>query len=64
MTWPQIYDGQYWNAAVAVEYGVHGIPCPVLVDGDTGTILAVGVDALGTSLDDKIKTTLAAKGKL
>jgi thiol-disulfide isomerase/thioredoxin len=64
MTWPQIYDGQYWRAAVAVEYGVQAIPCPVLVDGDTGTILAVGVDALGASLDHKIETTLAAKGKL
>jgi thiol-disulfide isomerase/thioredoxin len=64
MTWPQIYDGQYWQAAVAVEYGVDAIPCPVLVDGDTGLILAVGVDALGESLTQKIETTLAAKAKL
>jgi thiol-disulfide isomerase/thioredoxin len=63
MTWPQIYDGQFWNAAVAVEYGVQAIPCPVLVDGDTGTILAVGVDALGESLTQKIETALAAKAK-
>ncbi|HMD54603.1 MAG TPA: TlpA disulfide reductase family protein [Phycisphaerae bacterium] len=64
MTWPQIYDGQYWQAAVAVEYGVDAIPCPVLVDGDTGMILAVGVDAIGESLTQKIETALAAKAKL
>ena len=38
MTWPQIYDGKYWDAAVAVQYGVHSIPFPVLVDGDTGKV--------------------------
>jgi hypothetical protein len=36
----------------------------VLVDGDTGTILAVGVDALGQSLTQKVENTLAAKAKL
>lgn len=63
MTWPQIYDGGYWKAAVAVEYGVQAIPCPVVVDGDTGKILAVGVDALGPRLDRVVESALAAKGK-
>ncbi|HTR41187.1 MAG TPA: TlpA disulfide reductase family protein [Pseudomonadales bacterium] len=63
MVWPQIYDGGYWKAAVAVEYGVHAIPCPVVVDGDTGKILAVGVDALGHRLDDVVESALAAKSK-
>ena len=63
MTWPQIYDGGYWQAAVAVEYGVRAIPCPVVVDGDTGKILAVGVDALGHRLDNVVETALAAKSK-
>jgi hypothetical protein len=30
MTWPQIYDGGYWKAAIAVQYGVHAISCPGL----------------------------------
>jgi len=34
------YDGQYWHAELAVKYGIHSIPCPILVDGDTGMILA------------------------
>jgi hypothetical protein len=32
------------------------------VDGDTGKILAVGVDALGHRLDQVIESALAAKG--
>ena len=63
MTWPQIYDGHYWKAAVAVQYGVHGIPCPVLVDGDTGIILATDTDALGHKLASAIESALAAKAK-
>jgi thiol-disulfide isomerase/thioredoxin len=63
MTWPQIYDGGYWNAAVAVEYGVHAIPCPVVVDGDTGKILAVGADAIGSRLTKVVQTALADKNK-
>jgi len=63
MTWPQIYDGQYWKAAIAVQYGVHAIPCPVLVDGDTGVIIATDTDALGHKLTKALDAALAAKGK-
>lgn len=61
MTWPQIYDGGFWKAAVAVEYGVRSIPCPVVVDGDSGKILAVGVDALGDQLPKLLDSALAGK---
>lgn len=63
MTWPQVYDGHEWKAAIAVEYGVHSIPCPVVVDGDTGKVLAVGVDALGEDLSKVVETALAEKQK-
>ena len=63
MTWPQIYDGGYWKAAVAVQYGVKGIPCPILVDGDTGVIIAQGDDVVGPKLSEQVKTSLAAKAK-
>ena len=33
MNWRQIYDGMYSKTPVAVQYGVHGIPCP-RVDSD------------------------------
>ncbi|MGO8764704.1 MAG: TlpA family protein disulfide reductase [Limisphaerales bacterium] len=61
MTWPQIYDGGYWNAAVAAKYGVQAIPCPVVVDGDTGKILAVGADAVEDNLPAVLQKALAAK---
>jgi peroxiredoxin len=61
MTWPQIYDGQYWKAAAAVQYGVHAIPCPVLVNGDTGTIIAAGAGALGSRLATALQSALDAK---
>ena len=63
MTWPQIYDGGYWKAAVAVEYGIRAIPCPVLVDGDTGVILAEGAGAIGQKLTKVLAPALAAKTK-
>jgi thiol-disulfide isomerase/thioredoxin len=61
MTWPQIYDGLYWKAAVAVKYGVHAIPCPILVNGDTGRVLAAGADAVGQRLEREISKALPAK---
>ena len=63
MTWPQIYDGGYWKAAVAVQYGVQAIPCPVLVDGDTGVIIAQGADVVGQRLPKPVATAVAAKAK-
>jgi peroxiredoxin len=61
MTWPQIYDGEYWESAVAKLYGVHAIPYMLLVNGDTGEILASGKDIRGNALGDAIEQALAAK---
>jgi thiol-disulfide isomerase/thioredoxin len=63
MTWPQIYDGTSGKTLAAVKYGVQGIPCPVLVDGDTGIVLAVGADAIGHRLTRVLEPALAAKNK-
>jgi peroxiredoxin len=63
MPWPQVYDGKFWNAALAVQYGVRSIPQPLLVDGDTGIILAEGQDARGPGLAKEIKKALATKKK-
>lgn len=40
MPWQQVYDGKYWNAEVARLYGIESIPHMLLVDGDTGKVLA------------------------
>jgi len=63
MTWPQIYDGQFWNASVAKLYGIHAIPHMVLVDGDTGIIVANGREIRGEKLGEAIERALAAKKK-
>src|SRR5205085_6081828 len=61
MTWPQIYDGKYWQAELALKYGIHSIPRPILVDGDSGVILAEGPAARGQRLAAAVEKALAAK---
>ncbi len=63
MAWPQIYDGKYWQSDIAAKYGVQSIPRPILVDGDTGVILAAGPAARAYNLGPAIEKALAAKGK-
>jgi peroxiredoxin len=63
MPWPQIYDGKYWQAAVAQMFGVRSIPQPLLIDGDSGIILAEGSKARGQNLAPSIEAALAAKKK-
>jgi thiol-disulfide isomerase/thioredoxin len=61
MTWSQIYDGKYWQAAIAQQYGVQSIPRPLLVDGDSGIVIADGSAARGSKLAPAIEKALAAK---
>ena len=63
MPWPQIYDGKFWQASLAQTYEIHSIPRPILVDGDTGLILAEGTEARGRHLAPAIEKALAAKKK-
>lgn len=61
MPWPQVYDGRFWQATLAQVYGIQSIPRPILVDGDTGLIIAEGHDARGSRLAPSIEKALAAK---
>lgn len=63
MTWPQIYDGKYWKADLALLYGIRSIPRPILVDGDSGLILAEGPAARGQKLNAAIEKALADKAR-
>ena len=53
MSWAQIYDGGYWKAEVAQQFGVNSIPHAILVDGTTGKILAMGDDLRGSGLQNQ-----------
>ena len=61
MPWPQIYDSKYLDTAIARRFGINGIPHALLVDGDTGLIVAEGDDARGHKLASAIKEALAKK---
>ena len=61
MPWPEIYDGKYWSAAVAVKYHIDSIPHAFLVDGDTGRIIADGDSLRGRQLAPAIEKALASK---
>lgn len=61
MPWPQIYDGKYWKAEIAVKYFIDSIPHAFLVDGDTGTIFAEGDGIRGERLTVAIEKALAQK---
>jgi thiol-disulfide isomerase/thioredoxin len=62
MSWPQVYDGGYWKAETAVLYGINAIPMSYLVDGDTGTILAMGDELRGAGLGAAVTRALEHKG--
>lgn len=61
MPWPQVYDGKFWNAAVAQLYAVDSIPRAYLVDGDTGKIVASGADLRGPRLLETVEKALASR---
>ena len=63
MTWPQVYDGKGWQAEIAMLYGINSIPAALLVDGDTGTILAAENSLRGNALEETWKKALAEKPK-
>lgn len=59
MVWPQVCDAAEFDSALVKLYGVRGIPATVLIDGDTGKILAT--DLRGTLLDTKVAEALAKR---
>jgi len=63
MPWPQVYDGKFWSAAVAKLYGIRAIPHMILVDGDTGLILADGNAIRGEKLGEAIEKAMSARKK-
>ena len=65
MAWPQVFDdgsdidGE--GTIISEAYMVEGIPFPLLIDGDTGLILARDVELRGSSLAESIEKALTSK---
>jgi hypothetical protein len=60
-SWAQVYEGKFWQTSIAQLYGVDSIPRAILVDGDTGEILADGNTLRGPQLSTTIQKALAKK---
>ncbi|HVU36149.1 MAG TPA: TlpA disulfide reductase family protein [Opitutaceae bacterium] len=56
MTWPQYFDGQYWQTKLATKYGITSIPATYLI-GPDGKIVAK--DLRGEALDQELGRLLA-----
>jgi thiol-disulfide isomerase/thioredoxin len=63
MTWPQVYDGKFWQARIAQLYGIESIPHAFLIDGDTGQIVAEGNPLRGENLEKTLQTALDQKAQ-
>lgn len=69
MPWPQIYDGKWLDTPLARRFGitgtpgmsVTGIPFALLLDGDTGLVIADGKDLRGPKLAVVIEEALSRK---
>jgi len=58
MTWPQFFDGKYWQNKLAAKYGVNSIPATYLLDGQRTII---GKDLRGENLEQAVANALAKK---
>lgn len=61
MHWPQIYEGKYWDTTIGRMYAVEGIPFCLLVDGDTGKILANVGQLRGEALEKTLEKVFASR---
>lgn len=61
MTWRHVHDGGGWDSPIAKLYGVSSIPHCLLVDGDTGEVVATGRNLHGPGLSGFIGKALAKK---
>jgi thiol-disulfide isomerase/thioredoxin len=63
MPWKQVYEGKGWMTDLGEKYDVSAIPFVLLVDGDTGEIIARADKLRGPGLADFIGKELAKRKK-
>lgn len=59
MPWQQIYEGKYWETTIGMQFAVEGIPFCLLIDGDTGKILATSAQLRGAALEKTLEKVFA-----
>lgn len=59
MPWRQVYEGKFWETDLGLKFGVNAIPFVLLVDGNTGTILATSRDLRGPALEQTLARVFA-----
>ncbi len=57
--WENVFEGEMWSGELSQLYNVLHTPTPYLVNGDTGEILASGLELLGDRLEETLKKKLA-----
>jgi thiol-disulfide isomerase/thioredoxin len=61
LPWPQIYEGKTWDTTLGKMHDVSGIPFVLLVDGDSGKILATARELRGEKLSGFIGEQIKKK---
>ncbi|MCA9130655.1 MAG: TlpA family protein disulfide reductase [Planctomycetales bacterium] len=61
MPWPQVYEGKYWDCVIGDMHDVSSIPFAMLIDCDSGEILANTRQLRGKGLSAFIMEKLEAK---
>lgn len=61
ITWSQIYEGKGWETTLGSMHDVSAIPFVLLVDGDTGEILADAAALRGPGLSEFVGKILEAR---
>ncbi|MFN9081220.1 MAG: TlpA family protein disulfide reductase, partial [Planctomyces sp.] len=61
ITWNQIYEGKGWETTLGSMHDVSAIPFVLLVDGDTGEILADAAALRGPGLSEFVGKILEAR---
>ena len=61
LPWSQIYEGKMWDTTLGRQHDVSGIPFVLLVDGDSGEILATARELRGPGLSKFIGEQLEKK---
>ena len=63
MEWAQIYSGGFWEDKTVYLYGIDWIPTFLLVDGDTGKIVASGESLSPSKMEATLRAALETKSK-